>query len=438
MTRNTLAIILVAVVVSGVAARQVQEIRVVTSDVVGGLPPGMGQGPAQPMGKGTGVIFGTATEADSNSPVAGALVSISIPGAQPIRVMADAQGRFGFRDLPRGRFSLSASRPGWVDGAYGRTRPGGPTLSLELQEGEKASGVTVPMWRFAAITGLVTDEAGEPIVNKPVRVLRRTIVGGKVRLVSGPQDMTDDRGMYRLGMLEPGDYVVAVPMQQDGMGIDIPIEVAAGREAAAREVMVMSAARTAVAGEAVWAGVAGVGGGDGMTEDGRPVAFPTVFYPNVPAAAKATIITVTSGEERAAVDFQLRPVPTVKSLRHGDGAGRPVRQSADHDGAGGSRRPVHPDREHRRSSPTDRAASRSTACRPASTCCAPCARRASRWPAARRPQSSRAATSWSCGRCPPPVQRRSRPIRRSGRKWHCPSVRATCRISPSVFAPASR
>src|SRR5512139_1870011 len=93
--------------VAGVAARQmqqVQEVRVVTTDVVGGLPPGMGQ-QAQPMGKGTGVIFGQATEADSNRAVPGALVSLSIPGAQPIRVMADAQGRFGFRDLPRGRFS---------------------------------------------------------------------------------------------------------------------------------------------------------------------------------------------------------------------------------------------------------------------------------------------------------------------------------------------
>ena len=316
MTRHTLALLLpigLAVVASGVAAQQMssQEVRIVTTDVVGGLPQGMGQGPAQPMGKGTGVLFGQATEADSNRPVSGALVSLSIPGAQPIRVMADAQGRFGFRDLPRGRFSLSATRPGWVDGAYGRTRPGGPTLPLELQEGEKASGVTVPMWRYAAITGLVTEENGDPIVNKPVRVLRRTIVGGKIKLVSGAQDMTDDRGMYRIGMLEPGDYVVAVPMQQNGMGIEIPFEAAGG---GTRDVMFVTAARTAVAGAEtiVTAGSAFGGGGDGMAEDGRPLAFPTVFYPNVPAASRATVITVASGEERAAVDFQLRAVPTVK------------------------------------------------------------------------------------------------------------------------------
>ncbi len=83
-------------------------------------------GATTPMASGTGVVFGTVTEADSNHPVAGALVTLSIPGAQPIRVMADAQGRFGFRDLPPGRFSLTTARPGWVDGAYGRTRPAGP------------------------------------------------------------------------------------------------------------------------------------------------------------------------------------------------------------------------------------------------------------------------------------------------------------------------
>jgi chorismate synthase len=36
----------------------------------------------------------------------------------------------------------------------------------------------------------------------------------------------------------------------------------------------------------------------GMTEDGRALAFPTMFYPTSTTAAKAQVITLTSGEER--------------------------------------------------------------------------------------------------------------------------------------------
>lgn len=308
MKPQTLAILLLTAGVATAAAQQVrQEVRIVTSDTFGPVPPGAA-GPLQPMAAGTGVIFGQAMEGDSNRPVPGALVTLSIPGAQPIRVMADGQGRFGFRDLPRGRFSLSTTRPGWVDGAYGRTRPAGPMLPLALQEDEKVSGVTVPMWRYAAVTGMVSDELGEPVVNKPVRVLKRTFVGGKIRLVAGAQDLTDDRGTYRIGMLEPGEYVVAVPMQQGAFGMDIPFEAAGVRE-------VMVTARVAAAsggGNAMFFSDTGGGSAEGMTEDGRPLAFPTVFYPNVAAAARATVLTVTSGEERAAIDFQLKAVPTVK------------------------------------------------------------------------------------------------------------------------------
>src|SRR4029453_7153714 len=139
-----------------------------------------------------------------------ALITLTLPGASPIRALADGEGRFAFRDLPRGRFNLSATKPGYVDGAYGRMRPAGPTLSLELGDSERVSGVTIPLWKYAAIAGMVVDEQGDPLVNSSVRVLKRTIVGGQWRLTPGAQDTTDDRGVYRIGMLEPGEAVVAV------------------------------------------------------------------------------------------------------------------------------------------------------------------------------------------------------------------------------------
>jgi hypothetical protein len=92
------------------------------------------------------------------------------------------------------------------------------------------------MWRYAVIAGRVVDESGDPLVSKSVRVLKRTIAGGKVRLVMSSIDSTDDRGMFRIGQLEPGEYVVAVPMDQ-GMDMMLPMEAMAAKEVAVTRVM---------------------------------------------------------------------------------------------------------------------------------------------------------------------------------------------------------
>jgi hypothetical protein len=305
---------------TAVAAGQDQEIRVVTADrVVGPLPPGMAGN--QPMKTGAGVIFGQVTEGDSNRTVPGAIVTINMPNVQPLRVMADAQGRFGFRDLPAGSFNITVLRPGWVAGAYGRTRPGGPGLPLVLADGERVSGVVLPIWRFGSITGTVVDESGDPLVNTPVRVLRRSTIGGRTRLTMGPQDTTDDRGTYRISMLEPGEYVVAVPMQQASMDMSF---TAADATIRAEVVAVRAMAAADTGGGAFFFNAAGGGAPAGIGEDGRPLSFPTVFYPNASTSARATLVAVSSGEERGSVDFQLRGVPTSRVSGTATGPDGPV------------------------------------------------------------------------------------------------------------------
>jgi hypothetical protein len=264
---------------------------------------------------GTGLIFGQAVDAGSTRPVGGALITLTLSGATPIRALADSQGRFAFLDLPKGRFNISASKAGYVDGAYGRTRPGGPTLSLDLSDGEKVGGASVSLWKYAAIAGTVVDEQGEPVVNAPVRVLKHAVVGGQWKYQNGPQDTTDDRGAYRIGLLEPGEYIVAVPMSQN----DGSIQFITGPDAL-RDVMAVAQVRVAAtAGAAAGGGgnmtfVNGVGDGPsaGLGEDGRPLAYPTQFYPAVTSSARAAAIAVGSGEERTGIDFQLKPVRTVK------------------------------------------------------------------------------------------------------------------------------
>jgi hypothetical protein len=316
-----------AVALTATSVQTTQDVRIVTGDaqVMGGGRGGAGLAGGTPMGVGTSVIFGKIVEADSSRAVPGAIVTITLPGAQPLRVMADGQGRFGFRDLPKGRFNITASRPGWVDGAYGRTRPAGPQLPITLVDGERVSNVSVSLWRFASITGRVVDESGDALVNVPVRVMKRSTVGGKTRFNMVNQDMSDDRGNYRIGSLEPGDFVVVVPIQANNSS-EMPFIAAEGamREMVAVRAVAMSSDGGGAMPVMMNGVMLGSGASAGLGEDGRPLAFATVFYPNVTTSSRATLITLGSGEERASVDFQLKPVPVSKISGIASGPDGPV------------------------------------------------------------------------------------------------------------------
>ena len=70
------------------------------------------------------------------------------------------------------------------------------------------------MWRQAVITGTVVDEAGDPIVGARVQSFAREFMGGRPRYVAGTAGVTDDRGVYRLAGLAPGEFKIAVNSSQ--------------------------------------------------------------------------------------------------------------------------------------------------------------------------------------------------------------------------------
>src|SRR5687767_9467189 len=173
--------------------------------------------PTTPPPPATAVIVGRVVDAATNTPVAGATVDIWGPtltrGVAP-RLMTDSLGRFLYRNLPPGEYSLQATKAGYMDGMPGRRRFDGPPRPVELTAGERLTDLTIPMWRYGSIAGTIVDEAGEPAVGVQVRGLRKVIAGG--RTVWRPQGVTfgsDDRGIYRIGNLPPGEYVVMIVPQ---------------------------------------------------------------------------------------------------------------------------------------------------------------------------------------------------------------------------------
>ena len=233
------------------------------------------------------LIIGQVLDSSTGSGVGGALVTLSLindavaldsSSPRPRTVVSTADGRYVFRDLSAGRYTIGASKPGYIAGGFGTRRPGAPRQLLVLADGQKLNASPIGLWRHAALSGLVVDDGGEPVVGATVRALRQTPPRGRE---FGPVDLsatTDDRGIYRIARLPPGDYLVLVC----------------------------------------------------SISDGDSLLHPTTFYGSAPSPEQATIVTVATGDDRAGVDFVM---PTASGFRvrgtiqdpSGPAAGLPVK-----------------------------------------------------------------------------------------------------------------
>ena len=84
-----------------------------------------------------------------------------------------------------------------------RLKPGRRVPPIELRDGETRDNVDIALWRAFAVEGRVVDDAGEPIANADVNISQwespSTMSMGRPRV-------TDDRGMFRIFGLRPGQY----------------------------------------------------------------------------------------------------------------------------------------------------------------------------------------------------------------------------------------
>lgn len=101
------------------------------------LPPG------RQAKTGTGKLRGRVVAGDTGTIVRRAQVRISSADIGTKTAFTDAQGRYEFKDLPAGRFTLSVSKSGFVTMQYGQKRPFEPGRPIELTDGQvmdKADG----------------------------------------------------------------------------------------------------------------------------------------------------------------------------------------------------------------------------------------------------------------------------------------------------------
>jgi uncharacterized protein (DUF2141 family) len=277
---------------------------------------------------GTGTIAGIVTAGDSGRPVARASVRLSgnttaaasAPGASidgmpaagslPLSraAVTDAQGRFTFEALPAGRFMLSVQHDQFLSTNYGARKPNRPGTAIQLADGQRMT-VTVPMLRGGVISGIVYDETGQPLMNAQIRAMVYQNAGGIRRLGTTSGASTDDRGVYRMHGLQPGDYVVAATPNAGGQ---MMVEQAEMDAAAFAQALAAASARVVVApGTSASAPTFVSVPMSGSRMIGPPPGFAPTYYPASPSIAGASRITLGPGEERLGVDVSIVPTRAV-------------------------------------------------------------------------------------------------------------------------------
>ena len=295
---------------------------------------------AVPQTAGTAILLGQVVDGSTGQPIDSAAVTLmvgrggGVRGAQammigpgvppgpaasgPTRLMTDASGHFVFHNLPAGSFPITATAPGYISGAYGQARPNGPSRPVDVADGARLGDLKIRLWKFGAITGVVTDDLGEPAVGVAISALRKSSATGVPRLVQTLTATTDDRGEYRLAPLLPGDYLVAISETSVTMPVaavqSVMDTVLSGRGAGLLDFVASGGPPPSAGGTRIGDNLLQVGG------DLRAAPLPltgshvsvylTEYFPAVSVPAQATLLTVKSGEERSGINLQLRAVAT--------------------------------------------------------------------------------------------------------------------------------
>ena len=270
-----------------------------------------GQAPARDATPLTTVVRGTGqltVVVSTDEPVSRPLrrVSVAIQTGEldlpHIGVTGD-DGRVVFRELAAGNYLVVASRAGYVRAHYGASQPGrGPGVPVSVVEGQRTGEIRMKMLRGGVITGVIRNTSGRPAANQQVRAIMVRSSGGERRAVNIEDSVTslvttDDRGMYRIFGLAPGDYLVSLPLVSL-VGQDVrPVTSA---ELAWADKVVASRGRAGA--PAVTDAPAG----------GQSVRYSPVYYPGTTVAAEASVVTLGPNEERAGLDFGLLLVPTAQ------------------------------------------------------------------------------------------------------------------------------
>jgi hypothetical protein len=226
-------------------------------------PPRDPSGPAQP---GTSVVRGRVFAADTKRPLRRARIQLNAPElrGENRTTSTNADGRYEFKDLPAGRYTITVTRSGYLRLTYGQRRPFEQGKPLQVGEKQTLDDVDFTLPRMSVISGRVVDETGDAISGVRMFPMRVMYFEGRRRVVpAGPLATTDDTGQYRILGLMPGQYFVSADLRE------------------------------------TWT----------VTEGGvdRIMGYAPTYFPGTTIFSNAGVVSVGTGAETGSIDFALIP-----------------------------------------------------------------------------------------------------------------------------------
>jgi len=278
----------------------------------------------QAVATGTAQIAGTIMSGDA-TPVPVRRVTVTLVGEQhATRLVAvtDDAGAFTFTSLPADRYSLQASKAGYVPMNYGSKRPRGSGTPIVPAAGQRVA-IAMTLLRGSVITGTVRDALGRPHPDVTVtalvdavsfqtgeRTLQNVTIGSAGQAVANYAPdafpgtaVTDDRGVYRIYGLAPGEYIVSASARPPRGSPLVSTDVYQISDADLQRAQQLLRGSNLGPASDTAAGSARSGGAS-------RVDYAPVYHPAALARADATTITLGPAEERSGIDVLLRLVPT--------------------------------------------------------------------------------------------------------------------------------
>ena len=216
-------------------------------------------------------IAGTVVQALTGQPLPE--VQLSIIRAQTPDVLqsvnADEGGHFVFDGIAPGKYVLQAQARGFPQQAWDEHF--GFSTAVAVGPGKDSESVIFRMRPGASISGLVVDDANEPVRDAEVMLFHRGAEEGNDSIHLREQASTNDQGRYHFAHLFPGTYFLA------------------------------ASARPWYAQPAL----------EGIGDHSRDVIYPVTYYSGTIDSNGATPVTVKPGDKIVA-DFSLGAIPGLR------------------------------------------------------------------------------------------------------------------------------
>ena len=268
---------------------------------------GRGRSPQVPAG--TAVIRGRVVSATTGTAVRRAsIVAVYVPerGVEAGRnTQTDDNGVFEFRGLAAGRWTLRASKSGYIEQQFGQRSAFATTDPIVLDEGQQFVA-DFRLSRGGAITGRVVDEFGDPLAGANVTALRVQSTAQGIRTTrTGTSVPSDDNGAYRIYNLPPGQYYVSLNDPSAARMIVISPDGDPGSTLRAESISIS---------------------GQVTLSNGERRSYAPTYYPGTVTLADAQRITLGLGDEQSGINLAVVPARAARIAGRVVGSnGQPIR-----------------------------------------------------------------------------------------------------------------